>query len=63
MVQFVVAALTTMPVSRTNGSWSRPARAGSSPSSSPGATEPESPMRAQRWSPSARMRSPYHEGT
>ena len=63
IVQFVVRSLTTWPDSATNGSWSRPTRAGSRSLSRPGATGPDSPIRAQRCSPSARMRSPYQGGT
>ena len=62
-VQFVVRSLTTCADSRRNGSWSRPARAGSRSLSRPGADGPVSPMRAARSSPSASTRSPYQGGT
>ena len=45
-----------------NGSWSRPARSGSRSSSSPVVVGPESEIRAARSSPSASIRSPYHDG-
>ena len=62
-VQFVVRSLTTFAASLRNGSWSRPARAGSRSFSSPGATGPVRPIRAARASPSASSRSPYQGGT
>ncbi len=61
--QLVVMRLTTSPVSGRYGRRSRPARAGSRPSSARGACGPESVMRAacssERWS----SRSHIHGGT
>ena len=62
-VQFVVRALITSKFSAWAGSPSRPARAGSIPSSSPGGTCGVIEMRTPWPSPSCSNRRPYHGGT
>src|SRR4051794_6162873 len=62
IVQFVVRSLTTLPASLSAGKRSRPTRAGSRSSSSPGATGPERPTRAAPISPRASNRLPCQSG-